>query len=336
MPKAELHVHIEGCLEPELVLKLAKRNNLQHKLPYKTLAEAEAAFQYDNLQEFLDLRDATLQVLMTEQDFYEVTMLYFSRIGAQNVVHTEIFFDPQVHTMRNVGFDVFMPGLIRGIQDGGKQYGITTGLLMCFMTELGPQGAEECLQQAMPYIKDIMGVGLARGIPNWKGGRASHTSFAPIFNKCKDMGLHLTAHAGEEGPADELWESINELKVERIDHGVSCLQDPKLMKLLKQTRMPLTVCPCSNFKLQVYRGTLFERMKELIAAELCVTVNTDDPPFFGGYMNENYQFWVDNLGLTEAQILQLGLNSFEAAFMPESEKSRLQQEVHRCSGLQNH
>jgi len=326
LPKCEVHVHIEGCMPPKMVLEMGIRNGLEDKLPFRSEEEAAAAFNYQDLQEFLDLRDATLQVLVTEQDFYEVTVSYLTAVAVQNVSHSEIFFDPQVHTRRGIGLPVFMAGFLKGMQECKARLGISSSLLMCFMTELGPQDAENTLKQAMPYIDHIAGVGIARGIPNWRGTRSSHSSFAAIFAKCAAMGLKLTAHAGEEGPADELWECINTLKVDRIDHGVSCLRDKQLLQHLKATRLPITVCPLSNFKLQVYKGEYFERMRELIAWDLCTTVNSDDPPFFGtkgGYVNENFEFWAEKLGLTARQIYQLCRNSVEASFLDQASKGAL-------------
>eukprot|EP00271_Cylindrocystis_brebissonii_P004578 TRINITY_DN1633_c0_g1_i1.p1 TRINITY_DN1633_c0_g1~~TRINITY_DN1633_c0_g1_i1.p1 ORF type:complete len:335 (-),score=65.12 TRINITY_DN1633_c0_g1_i1:638-1642(-) len=327
--QVELHVHIEGCLEPPLALLIARRNSLSDLLPYDTPEKAERFFQYANLQEFLDLRDATLSVMVHEVDFYDVMMLYLQRVAAQNVVHAEIFLDPQVHVRRGVRFATFMQGLCRGLREGRRKFGISAKLIACFMTELSPDDAIATLEQCLPWRSDIVGVGLARGLPKWEGERYPHSAFKAVMDRARAEGLRTTAHAGEEGPASEIWESLEVLKVERVDHGVQCLQDERLLQYLEETQTPLTVCPLSNFMLKVYGGELEDKMRLLLARNICVTVNSDDPPFFGGYVNENFRFWADELGLAPKDIRRLVRNSVEAAFLPAMEKTKMLQQLVR-------
>ncbi|KAK9807709.1 hypothetical protein WJX72_006797 [[Myrmecia] bisecta] len=322
---------MEGCLEPNQVIAIATRNGLLDRLPFKTVAEAQAAFDYQDLQEFLDLRDATCSVLVEEQDFYEVTIAYLRKMREQNVVHVEMFFDPQVHTLRNVKFSTFMLGMRRALQEALTEFQITVKLIMCFMTELGPDAAVQTLEEALPYREDIAGVGLARGIPGWQGKRFPHSAFGEVFERCRREGFRATAHAGEEGPPSELWECINVLKVERIDHGVHCLDDPELIHHLEQSQLPLTVCPLSNLKLKVYHGTLIEKMRQLVLqTRVNVTVNSDDPPFFGAYLNENFLFWAEQLPLSHKRIYQLVRSSVQASFLEPGAKVELLARLASC------
>jgi len=317
MPKAELHIHIEGSLEPELMFALAKRNGLA--LPYPDVATLRQAYVFDNLQDFLNIYHAGTQVLRTEQDFYDMTWAYLQRAAADQVLHAEIFFDTQTHTGHGVPEDVVINGLHRACVDARSRLGISTGLILCFLRHLSEAQAFEALEQATGHLDKLVGVGLASsevGHPPEK--------FARVFAKARALGLRLVAHAGEEGPPSYIWNALDALKVERIDHGVQALQDPALVARLVRERIPLTVCPLSNLKLRVFQHLSRHNLGQMLDVGIVATVNSDDPAYFGGYINANFTQTFAALGLTAQHAYQLALNSFAASFVEPSEKRALQ------------
>lgn len=316
IPKAELHIHIEGSLEPEMLFALSKRNSCE--LPYKSVQEVRAAYKFQNLQSFLDLYYAGANVLQTEQDFYDLTWAYMQKAVDQNVRHTEIFFDPQTHTERGIAFETVYAGIHRALQDAKQQFGISAYPILCFLRHLSAESAMETLEQALPYKDTISAVGLDSselGNPPSK--------FKQVFDKARENGLLTVAHAGEEGPPEYIWEAINLLGVSRIDHGVRCVEDPKLVEYLIEHQIPLTVCPISNVKLCVFDSMANHNLKQLLDAGLCVTVSSDDPSYFGGYVAENFQEIKSALNLSQQDIYQLIKNSFTATFLRTTEKQAL-------------
>jgi adenosine deaminase len=310
MPKAELHLHIEGSLEPELIFELAQRNGV--KLAYPSVEALRKAYAFTDLQSFLDIYYAGASVLLKEEDFFDMAMAYFRRAKADNVVHTELFFDPQTHTERGVSFETVIKGLTRASETAKRELGVSSLLIMCFLRHLSEEAAFETLEQALPWRTHFVGVGLdsgERGNPPEK--------FARVYARCRELGLRLVAHAGEEGPAEYIWNALDVLKVERIDHGVRCVEDPKLVQRLAAEQVPLTVCPLSNVKLCVF-GTLAQHnLATLLASGLCVTINSDDPAYFGGYINQNFLETFDSLPVLGAKdAYQLALNSIDASFAP--------------------
>jgi adenine deaminase len=307
IPKAELHIHIEGSLEPELIFALAQRNGVS--LPYASVDALREAYAFTDLQSFLDIYYAGASVLLQEADFYDMAWAYFERAKADNVVHAELFFDPQTHTARGVPMATVIEGLSRACDDAREKLGITASLILCFLRHLSEEDAFATLEAALPFRPHFIGVGLDSselGHPPEK--------FERVFARCRDLGLKLVAHAGEEGPPEYMWQAIDLLKVQRIDHGVACLQDPLLVAELAHTRLPLTVCPLSNLKLCVVNDLRDHPLKKMLDAGLCVTVNSDDPAYFGGYMNANFVQTVEALNLTRDDVVTLARNSFEAAF----------------------
>ncbi|WP_410498638.1 adenosine deaminase [Chitinibacter sp. S2-10] len=320
LPKAELHLHIEGSLEPEMMFALAQRNGVS--LPYADVAAVRAAYQFDSLQSFLDLYYAGASVLLTEQDFYDLTWAYLEKAHADNIVHTEIFFDPQTHTARGIDFAVPLAGIRRALADGEAQLGITSKLIMCFLRHLSEADGFATLEQAQPYLAQIDGVGL-------DSSELGHppSKFARLFARCAELGLPAVAHAGEEGPASYIWEALDLLKSRRIDHGVRCTEDPILVQRLAAERIPLTVCPLSNLKLCVVNDLAQHNLRELLAAGLCAMVNSDDPAYFGGYLNTNLLACRAALNLTQNEIVQLVRNSFEASWLSAQAKQNWQQRI---------
>jgi adenosine deaminase len=314
MPKAELHIHIEGSLEPELIFALAQRNGVG--IPYASVEDLRAAYAFTNLQSFLDIYYAGASVLIAEQDFYDMARAYFARAAADNVVHAELFFDPQTHTARGVGMATVINGLHRACADAQAEFGISASLIMCFLRHLSEEEAFETLAQAMPHLDRIIGVGLDSG----EVGNPPE-KFARVFARCRELGLHLVAHAGEEGPPAYVWTALDTLKVERIDHGVQSSKDPALMLRLAKDRIPLTVCPLSNLKLCVFPDLASHNLRELLDAGLAVTVNSDDPAYFGGYMNENFIQLFEATGLDAEHAYTLAHNSFEGSFLDASAKA---------------
>ncbi len=313
MPKAELHIHIEGSLEPEMIFKLAKRNQIS--LPYASVEDLRRAYAFTNLQSFLDIYYAGASVLITEQDFYDLASAYFAKAATDNVTVCEIFFDPQTHTERGVSMETVMNGLHRACTDAKAQHGIDASLIMCFLRHLSEESAFETLEQALPYRDKFIGIGLDSG----EVGNPPE-KFAKVFARCRELGLHLVAHAGEEGPPAYVWSALDVLKVERIDHGVQSSKDAQLMERLKKDHIPLTVCPLSNLKLCVVKNLSEHNLPQLLDAGLVAMVNSDDPSYFGGYMNENFTQTFAATGMTAQHAYQLAHNSFEASFLEPSAK----------------
>lgn len=307
MPKAELHIHIEGSLEPELIFQLAERNGV--KLPYESVEALRAAYAFTDLQSFLDIYYAGASVLLKEEDFFDMAWAYLQKVAAENVVHTEIFFDPQTHTARGVPMGTVIQGLHHACQRAHQEFGISAKLILCFLRHLSEEDAFATLEAALPYRHHFIGVGLDSselGHPPEK--------FARVFARSRELGLHVVAHAGEEGPPAYVWSALDVLQVERIDHGVQAIHDPALMQRLAQERVPLTVCPLSNVKLCVFPTLVQHNLKQLLDAGLCVTVNSDDPAYFGGYLNDNFVQLFEALELGPREAYQLAFNSFEASF----------------------
>ena len=316
LPKAELHLHIEGSFEPELMFQIAKRNNVE--IPYKSVEEVKAAYAFDNLQDFLDIYYAGAGALMVEQDFYDLTWAYLEKVNSQNVVHTEIMFDPQTHTERGISFGTVIIGISNALREAEAKFGMTTKLIMSFLRHLSEEEAFKTLEEAMPYKKLITAVGLDSsevGNPPSK--------FQQVFAKAEAEGFLTVAHAGEEGPAEYVWEALDLLNVSRVDHGNNSLDDEILVQELVDRKMPLTVCPLSNLKLQVVKDLKKHPLREMLQKGLLVTVNSDDPAYFGGYMNENYIEVAEALSLTKEEICKLTKNAFEASFLNGNQKKDL-------------
>jgi len=315
MPKAELHIHIEGSLEPELIFALAQRNGVS--IPYANVEDLRRAYAFTNLQSFLDIYYAGASVLLKEQDFFDMAWAYLQRAAADNVVRTEIFFDPQTHTARGVGMDTVINGLHRACEQALRELGVSAELILCFLRHLSEEDAFATLEQALPYRDKFIGVGL-------DSSEVGHPpeKFARVFARCRELGLHLVAHAGEEGPPAYVWTALDLLKVERVDHGVQSTKDAALMARLAKDRIPLTVCPLSNLKLCVFPKLADHNLRALLEGGLVATVNSDDPAYFGGYMNENFLQTFAATGLTSAHAYQLAKNSFEASFIDASARQR--------------
>ena len=315
MPKAELHIHIEGSLEPELIFALAKRNGVA--LPYADVDALRSAYAFTNLQSFLDIYYAGASVLLKEQDFYDMARAYFVKAAADNIVHAELFFDPQTHTARGVSMGTVINGLHRACVDAKLELGVSASLIMCFLRHLSEEDAFETLEQAMPYRDKLIGIGLDSG----EVGNPPE-KFARVFARCGALGFHLVAHAGEEGPPAYVWTALDVLKVERIDHGVQSSKDASLMQRLAQDRIALTVCPLSNLKLCVFADLASHNLRQLLDAGLAATINSDDPAYFGGYMNDNFTQTFAATGLNAQHAYTLARNSFEASFIDASAKQR--------------
>lgn len=320
MPKAELHIHIEGSLEPELMFEIAERNGVS--LPYSSVEEARRAYNFSDLQSFLDIYYQSMQVLLHERDFYDLTRAYLQKVSSQNVRHTEIFFDPQAHTDRGVPFETVVSGIHRALVDGERQLGISSKLIMCFLRHLSAESAMETLRSSLPFGEWIVAVGL-----DSSEVRHPPEDFEAVFDEAREHGLLTVAHAGEEGPPEYIWQALDDLKVSRIDHGVRCVEDPKLVERLREERIPLTVCPLSNVKLRVFDSIEDHNLKCMLDLGLCVTMNSDDPAYFGGYMDENFHATQEGLHLTRDDIHRLVKNSFQAAFLDAESKQRLSDEL---------
>ncbi|MGU3313699.1 adenosine deaminase [Acinetobacter sp. M5A5_2a] len=315
LPKAELHVHIEGTFEPELMFAIAQRNQIQ--IPYKSVEEVKQAYNFHNLQSFLDIYYAGANVLVHEQDFYDLAWAYFEKCAEDRVVHTEMFFDPQTHTDRGVAFSTVINGLKRACTDAKAKFGISSQLIMCFLRHLSEEAAFETLEQALPFKQDIIAVGL-------DSSEVGHppAKFERVFTKAREEGFLIVAHAGEEGPPEYVWEALDLLKVNRIDHGVRSEEDEQLMARLINEKMPLTVCPLSNLKLCVVNDMKDHNIRRLLQKDVHVTVNSDDPSYFGGYMNDNFFAIQQALDLTNDELKKLAINSFEASFISDEEKQK--------------
>ena len=326
MPKTELHMHIEGSLEPELIFQLAKRNQVQ--IPYSSVEVLRAAYAFTDLQSFLDIYYAGASVLLQEPDFYDMAWAYFLKAQADNLVHAELFFDPQTHTARQVPMATVINGLHRACVDAHTKLGISASLIMCFLRHLSEEEALQTLEQAKPHLDKIIGVGLdssERGHPPEK--------FERVFAQALALGLHVVAHAGEEGPPAYIWGALDLLKAERIDHGVQAIHDAALMQRLAQERIPLTVCPLSNQKLCVFPNLADHNLGAMLDQGLCVMLNSDDPAYFGGYLNDNFLQTFAALPLTAAHAYQLACNSFEASFVPQAQKQVWRGQLDACFKL---
>ena len=310
LPKAELHLHIEGSLEPELMFRLAQKNNIA--IPYQDIDDVRKAYNFTNLQTFLDIYYAGANVLITKDDFYDLTWAYILKCVEDNVIHTEIFFDPQTHTARGVAFETVITGIKEALADANTKYGITSCIIMCFLRHLSQDDAFATLEQAMPFQDDIIGVGLdSSEIGN------PPSKFKEVFQKAKEAGFKLVAHAGEEADFTYIYEALDMLHISRIDHGVQSIQSPELMQRLKDEQMPLTVCPNSNIELKVFDSYQEHNIKDLLDYGLNVSVNSDDPAYFKGYINQNFINLYENLSLSEDDIVTLVKNSFHSAFIDE-------------------
>lgn len=315
MPKAELHIHIEGSLEPELIFALAQRNGVP--LPYASVEALRSAYAFSNLQSFLDIYYAGASVLLKEQDFYDMARAYLLKAAQDQVLHAELFFDPQTHTARGVSMDTVIKGLHRACGYAQAELGISASLIMCFLRHLSEEEAFATLEQALPFRDLILGIGLDSG----EVGNPPE-KFARVFARCRELGFHLVAHAGEEGPPAYVWTALDLLKVERIDHGVQSSKDALLMQRLAQDRIPLTVCPLSNLKLCVFPDLASHNLRQLLDAGLVATVNSDDPAYFGGYLNENFTQTFAATGLQATHAYTLARNSIEASFIEGAAKRR--------------
>lgn len=316
IPKAELHLHIEGTFEPELMFVISKRNNI--RLKYNSIEELKNAYNFNNLQEFLDIYYEGAGVLITEEDFYDLTWAYIERIYKQNVLHTEIFFDPQTHTDRGIAFKTVITGIHNALNDAKEKLGITSDIILCFLRHLDADSALKTLAEAVPYKEWIKAVGL-------DSSEVGHppSKFREVFDKARSLRFLTVAHAGEEGPARYVREALDFLKVSRVDHGNNSLHDEELVEDLVRHKIPLTVCPLSNLKLKVVKNLKDHPLKKMLQKGMIATINSDDPAYFGGYINENYIAVADALSLTKENIYRLARNSFEASFLPDNQKEIL-------------
>lgn len=320
LPKVELHLHIEGSLEPDLMFELARRNNVD--IPFNSPEEVQAAYQFEDLQSFLDIYYQGANVLINEQDFFDLTWAYLLRCKQDNVIHTEIFFDPQTHTARGIAFETVINGIDKAMQKGRDELGISSQIIMCFLRHLDQESAFETLKQALPFKDKIIGVGLdssEQGHPPEK--------FKEVFEAAIGHGFLTVAHAGEEGPAANIHNAMKLLGVSRVDHGVRCVDDPELVKQLIEDRTPLTVCPLSNTKLKVFESMGDHNIVDLLRQGLCVTINSDDPAYFGGYMTDNFMAVAEALPVSLEELQTFSLNAIEASFITDDEKQRLVDQV---------
>jgi len=320
LPKAELHLHIEGTFEPELIFEIGRRNGVA--VPYASVEALRDAYDFSDLQSFLDVYYAGMNVLKVERDYYDLTTAYLRRAKAQGVRHAEIFFDPQAHTDRGVAFGTVVAGITAALRDGEGAFGITSHLIMCFLRDQSAESAMATLEAAIPFRDDIVAVGLDSaevGNPPSK--------FQAVFARARALGLRTVAHAGEEGPPAYVWEALDLLAVSRVDHGVRSMEDPALVERLVRERIPLTVCPLSNLRLKVVRDLKDHPLKRMLDAGLVATCNSDDPAYFGGYVGQNFSAIAAALGLSDDEILRLAENSFEASFLDDAVKSRYLDEL---------
>lgn len=320
LPKAELHLHIEGSLEPAQMFEFARRNRVE--IPFDSVEAVQAAYDFSNLQDFLDIYYAGAQVLQTEEDFHDLAVAYFRRAAADNVRHAEIFFDPQTHTERGIPFGVVAEGLLAGMKRAQAELGVSSALILCFLRHLDEHAAFDALHQAEPWLDRIVGVGL-------DSSEVGHppAKFERIFARARQMGLKLCAHAGEEGPPEYVREALDLLHIDRMDHGNRSMEDEDLIERLAASQMTLTVCPLSNLKLQVVKDLRDHPLPEMLRRRLHVTLNSDDPAYFGGYVNENYRQLASAVGLTREQLKTLARNSFEGSFLSSSDKAARLAEV---------
>jgi adenosine deaminase len=322
LPKCELHIHIEGSLEPELMFALARRNGI--RLPYESVDALRQAYRFRNLQDFLDIYYQGMSVLITEQDFYDLAFAYLHRARADNVRHVEMFFDPQGHTARGIAFATVVDGLNRAIADAGRELGVEASLIMCFLRHLDEADAQKTLDSALSFRDRIVGVGLDSS----EAGNPP-SKFRHVFARARDAGLFVTAHAGEEGPPSYVWEALDVLGVGRIDHGNRSLEDAALVGRLARERMALTVCPLSNLRLRVIDDLAHHPLRRMMDKGLVVTVNSDDPAYFGGYVNDNYRAVTDALALTRDEIAAIVRNGIQASLMTAPAKAAVLAEIDR-------
>ena len=323
MPKAELHLHIEGTFEPELMFEIAQRNRINTR--FNSIADIKKAYNFHNLQSFLDIYYEGASVLLHERDFYDLTMAYLIRCKEDNVVHTEIFFDPQTHTERGVAFETVFKGIHLALKDAERELGITSHMIMCFLRHLSEDDAFKTLKDSLPFKKDILAVGL-------DSSEVGHppAKFQRVFEAAMKEGYLTVAHAGEEGPPAYIWEALDLLKIKRIDHGVRALEDEKLMERIIKEKIPLTVCPLSNLKLCVFKKLSDHNLKKLLKRGVKVTINSDDPAYFGGYANQNYIETAEALDLSADELKTLATNSFEASFLDEKIKQEWIAKIQSC------
>ena len=326
LPKAELHLHIEGCLEPELMFQLAGRNGIE--LKYDTIESVREAYNFNSLQDFLDIYFAATSVLVQEQDFYDLTWSYLLKARENNIVHTEVMFDPQAHTSRGVPFSAVIGGIYRALVEGYEKFGISFKLILSFLRHLSPEDGFKTLDEAIPFQGWITAVGLDSSEKNFPP-----EIFGNLFESALEMGFLTVVHAGEEGPPEYIWGALDLLKASRIDHGNSALQDPDLVDVLGIYEIPLTSCPLSNLKLKVINDMSEHPLKEMLERGIKVTVNSDDPAYFGGYLNDNFIAVADALQLSKDEIVQLVKNSFEASFISDGEKRALLKRLDESVGL---
>lgn len=315
LPKAELHLHLEGSLEPEMLFELAQRNRID--IPFASVDAVREAYQFSQLQDFLDIYYQGMGVLQTEQDFFDLTMAYLRRVAADNVVHVEVFFDPQGHTERGLPFDVAMSGISQALSVGESELGVSSELIMCFLRHLDEDDAIKTFKAAEPWMDRILGVGL-------DSSEVGHppSKFERVFTMARDAGLKSVAHAGEEGPPEYIHEALDMLKIDRLDHGNRSLEDAALVERLAEEGMTLTVCPLSNLKLCVVSDMEDHPIKRMLSSDLKATVNSDDPAYFGGYVNDNFRAIINALDLTGAEIKRLALNSIDGSFLDEARKQK--------------
>ena len=325
LPKAELHLHIEGTLEPDLAFSMARRNRVD--LPHEDEDALRAAYVFDDLQSFLDVYYAACSVLVTERDFYDLTWAYLLRAAGHGVRHAEIFFDPQTHTDRGVAFGTVVEGITRALEDGERTLRVTSRLIMCFLRHLSAESAMATLEAALPHRHAIVAVGLDSG----EAGNPPE-KFRTVFDRARSEGFLTVAHAGEEGPPEYIWQALDLLYVRRVDHGVRCTEDEGLVDRLVADQTPLTVCPFSNVKLRVFHELRDHNFRELLDRGLLVTINSDDPAYFGGYVADNYIGTAAALGLTVEQMIQVARNSFVASFLPEAEQQQHLDAIDACAG----
>ncbi len=320
IPKAELHIHIEGALESELMLELAAKNGVD--LPFASVGDVRRAYDFKDLQSFLDIYYQGAQVLLTEDDFYRLTWSYLQKAAEQNVRHAEIFFDPQTHTARGVKFETIVAGIHRALMDAERQLAVSSKLIMCFLRHLSVDEALTTLEEAWDFKDMITGVGLDSselGFPP--------ENFGPVFDRARQWGFKTVAHAGEEGPPEYIWQALKRLQVDRIDHGVHCLEDAALVEYLVENQIPLTVCPLSNVRLKVFDQMKQHNLMQMLESGLCVTVNSDDPAYFGGYIEENFLALHQAHGLTAEDMFKLARNAFKASFLDPAEKKKYLSEL---------
>ncbi|HPQ95739.1 MAG: adenosine deaminase [Thiothrix sp.] len=325
LPKTELHLHIEGTLEPAMLLQLAQRNRIT--LPYSDVGAVQAAYEFDCLQDFLDLYYLGMSVLMHEQDFYDLTWAYLERVAADSVHHVEIFFDPQAHMARGIAFETVLAGITRALAEGREAFGISSRLIMCFLRHLPEEQAFDVLEQACRYKEHIFGVGLDSSERDFPPA-----NFSRVYARARQEGFVPVAHAGEEGPAAYVQSALDDLQVRRIDHGNHALDDAALTARLVREQIPLTMCPLSNLRLKVISDMRQNPVKRALALGLLVTVNSDDPSYFGGYVNDNYRALHEALGLSERELVTLAQNSFRAAFLDDSARQAGLDAIAACAG----